>query len=182
MMKIKNSKYIHPSLYLSDSNIINKGVFTEINLTKDTTLFEFGGTIFSKEDIDLKLNDPYTTIAISETHYLGNKRNAPKELDDYLNHSCKPNAWLLNEFTLVASRDISSGEEIVVDYSIWINDNNYFLTDNCQCGSQNCRKKITGTDWLRLDVIIENYMHFSPFINKRINLLFKNIYNKDVFK
>ena len=36
---------------------------------------------------------------------------------EYVNHSCDPTAWLIDDETLVASRDISPEEEVTFDYA-----------------------------------------------------------------
>ncbi len=35
----------------------------------------------------------------------------------YMNHSCDPNAGIINDRKLVASKDIHKGGEITIDYS-----------------------------------------------------------------
>lgn len=69
---------------------------------------------------------------------LDGKRIEPTGELKYLNHSCNPNAYFSDRW-LVASRDISIGDEITIDY---------FATENmisypfiCHCGAENCRDK-----------------------------------------
>lgn len=166
---------IHPSLFISPSKIHGLGVFTNSEIAKGSTLVKFSGNLFNKNDIELGLCDPKTTIAIDDNLWLGNTAGTEKEIDDYINHSCNPNTWLDDATTLVASQYIGKYEEIVTDYAVWINNPNYFLTDNCLCGATSCRKFITGNDWRHLDVIIKNYGHFSPFINVKIDLLLEKL-------
>ena len=61
----------------------------------------------------------------------------------YLNHSCNPNSYVdLKTLHLKASRDISPGEEITLDYeqTEWEMKNPF----TCICNSDNCRRKIVG--------------------------------------
>ena len=60
------------------------------------------------------------------------------EPEMYANHSCNANTTTKG-FSDVATRDILSGEEITVDYSISIP---HGVTLECDCGSTNCKKKI----------------------------------------
>jgi uncharacterized protein len=75
-----------------------------------------------------------------------------KESSDYVNHSCDPNAGLIDSTTLVAMRDIEPDEEITFDYAT-VNSGvvgSDIETDNfeCYCGSANCRQWISSTDWM----------------------------------
>jgi hypothetical protein len=56
--------------------------------------------------------------AIAENlHYLPSIQQ--RNPDHYLNHSCDPNVWMIDEVTLAARRDIAKGEEVVADYAMW---------------------------------------------------------------
>ncbi len=86
----------------------------------------------------------------------------------HINHSCNPNVWMDNAFTLSARRDIPIGTELTTDYALWEARENYVAHWDCQCGTRNCRKKITGSDW-QLPTLQQAYAgHFSPLIQKRI--------------
>ena len=86
----------------------------------------------------------------------------------FMNHSCDSNVWMRNGWTLVARRDISVGEELTLDYALVEGDESFLPDWECACGSSECRKKITGQDWL-LPQIQQRYKgYFSPLINKRI--------------
>jgi uncharacterized protein len=54
------------------------------------------------------------------------------------NHSCDPNAGISHRSTLVAVRDIRSGEEITFDYSLTISPTEWSM--KCRCGTPTCRK------------------------------------------
>lgn len=59
-------------------------------------------------------------------------------LDDFVNHSCEPNAGFLDgEPVLYSLRDITAGEEICWDYSTSISEPGWSL--ECACGSARCR-------------------------------------------
>ncbi len=78
-----------------------------------------------------------------------------------------------DEVTLIARRDIQAGEELTADYAMWESGEDWVMHQECFCGSEHCRKVITGKDW-RLKELQERYAnHFSPFINERISRLRK---------
>ncbi len=55
----------------------------------------------------------------------------------YANHSCDPNAGVVDSRRLVALKDIAAGAEIRFDYSTTMDEN--FWTMRCRCGSPACR-------------------------------------------
>jgi SET domain-containing protein len=88
-------------------------------------------------------------------------------IDDYLvarepevrtNHSCDPNAGIVNDVCLVAMRDIQKDEEITFDYSVIIADD---WALECRCGSPLCRKIIGKYRDLPAE-IKEKYRDYSP--------------------
>jgi hypothetical protein len=64
--------------------------------------------------------------------------------ESFINHSCDPNAevaWSGDVATLVAIRNIATGEEITFDYGTVIPPRDDF-TFSCNCGAVKCRKII----------------------------------------
>jgi D-alanine-D-alanine ligase len=55
------------------------------------------------------------------------------------NHSCSPNT-AYNGLNVIATRDIGEGEELTVDYALFIDESMEPFA--CQCGSENCRELI----------------------------------------
>jgi hypothetical protein len=67
--------------------------------------------------------------------------NAPGR---FLNHSCEPNAGIRkdsHQLFLFAARPIARGEEIAIDYSTILGDDDIW-TMRCDCGRKSCRRKI----------------------------------------
>jgi len=64
----------------------------------------------------------------------------------FLNHSCSPNAGLVDDIRLVALRQIIPGEEICFDYSTSMLERHWEL--ECQCASPGCRGTIQDFDLL----------------------------------
>jgi hypothetical protein len=89
----------------------------------------------------------------------------------FVNHSCNPNLWMRDSFTLEALRDISIDEELTADYAMWETREEYTSSWICKCGSSNCRGKVTGLDYILKDLQERYKNHFIPFINERIKKL-----------
>jgi uncharacterized protein len=68
----------------------------------------------------------------------------------FMNHSCDPNLWWKGDESLIAKRDITKGEELTYDYST-ADVGDWVAGWDCMCGSDNCRKRITGNDCLSKD-------------------------------
>ncbi|OGE84294.1 MAG: hypothetical protein A2846_02025 [Candidatus Doudnabacteria bacterium RIFCSPHIGHO2_01_FULL_49_9] len=117
-----------------------KGVFATKEFILGEVVIEFTGKIFKGDE----LPDPYNNVV---DHYIQvgvNEYIGPSgKLDDFINHSCSPNAGLF--FTdkgifLKTINKIGAGEEITFDYSTTMLDDDW--TMKCDCGSNKCRKII----------------------------------------
>ena len=64
----------------------------------------------------------------------------------FSNHSCQPNCGINNNLQLFTLKDIEHGEELLWDYSTSMLEQHW--TMDCECGADNCRKKITDFDLL----------------------------------
>lgn len=58
------------------------------------------------------------------------------------NHSCQPNTTY-DGLNVIAIRHIQPGEELTLDYATFLDE--HMEPFECQCGSTNCRKRISGT-------------------------------------
>jgi len=82
-----------------------------------------------------------------------------------INHSCDPNTWMADAYTIIARRAICVGDEITTDYALWEMREDFISSWTCQCGAVNCRGHVTGNDW-KYPELQERYGgHFSPLIN-----------------
>ena len=70
----------------------------------------------------------------------------------YANHSCDPNAGIMNDRKLIALRAIEAGEEIQFDYSTAMSQDHW--TMECSCGRPTCRRVIL--DFHHLPPITQN--------------------------
>jgi uncharacterized protein len=74
----------------------------------------------------------------------------PGEYDGVLmriNHSREPNVGMGGNVVLVAMRDIAAGEELTIDYALFLAGPGFAM--DCRCQAAACRGMVTGTDWTR---------------------------------
>ena len=163
--------WVHPALLIADSQIEGKGIFTKEDLPENTIIIKWGGVIFTETEISLGLAKQHTFVGIADGHYLAAPAGHDCSLDDYMNHSCAPNAGMLDEITIITRRKVLIGEELTADYAIWLDKPDYKMKKICSCGASCCRNTITGLDWTKTAVQLANKGYFSPFIAKRISQL-----------
>lgn len=166
--------WISPKLKSGKSKIHGDGVFTNKKIAKGEKVMEFGGESISKEKAFSGEYRSRSIWAVDRKYYLAlPKSDTHESLDEYINHSCDANTWLVDEVTIVARRDIETGEEITLDQGIW-NFEDSAYTDNqepCFCGVKDCRKVLTQNDWKIPDVQEKYRGHFHPIIQKMIGSL-----------
>lgn len=149
----RNSPIHGEGLFCKKDEIIKKG---EILLIK-------GGFELHRDQMHSSSSiDSY--LAIGDDLFLAAKTADQEQyIKIFINHSCNPNVGMLNERTFVAMKDISSGEEITIDYAFVDNEDYSF---ECKCGTPDCRKTITGFDWKNKDLQQKYSNYFSPYLKK----------------
>jgi hypothetical protein len=156
-------------LDLKDSPTHGRGLFANDLIRAGETVMIWGGTLYTAQELqdirDGKLQVAEFSYSFIEEGIL--LAAPPDGLDYFINHSCDPNVWMEGRVTVVARRDIQAGEEIRGDYAVWECEQGYVL-EPCNCASPQCRKRITGNDWI-LPELQERYRgHFLTFIAQRI--------------
>ena len=155
-------------LVVRKSRIHGLGLFTDYGLRKGDDILRFGGSFFHISQRNSHLVMPSTSIPLSEELVLAEPSAGERDLSDYINHSCNPNAGFRDALTLVAIKSINFEEEIVVDYTFWECDSAWRLKQPCNCGAESCRKLVKGTDWERILLADPCMRFFSPFLRRRI--------------
>jgi len=94
------------------------------------------------------------------------------DVSNYMNHSCAPTCWFVDggdEYTglMVAARELSPGDEITYDYCT-SEDCELSPDWECQCGSAQCRGRITPYDWQQPQLQARYAAHFLPHIAEKI--------------
>jgi hypothetical protein len=159
--------WVNPKLVPGPSKIHGAGVIAAEPIAKGERLMEFGGEIISPADFETDVYRMRSIWQVGEGVYLALREDDPEpSLDENLNHSCDANAWLDDEVTLTARRDIQAGEEITLDQGTWNFDEDEYVwdQDRCSCGSPCCRKRLTPDDWQLPDVQERYSGHFHPFV------------------
>jgi len=125
-----------PSLVLHDEvSGKGRGVFAGCTFAAGEEVLEFLGEV---RDVS-ELNDLTYALQIGHRDFL----TASGGIDDYVNHSCRPNCGIRvdnGRVVLFALRLIREGEEILFDYST--TQTGGFWEMSCQCGAANCRGQI----------------------------------------
>ncbi len=117
-------------IYVKASAQHGRGVFAACDIAPGTVLIVFKGPLLRRAEVE----PGSYHLQIGEDLYLG----ASGEADDYVNHSCEPNAGFREGLSLCALRAIRAGEEITWDYSCAIDEED-FAGFACACGAPACR-------------------------------------------
>jgi uncharacterized protein len=104
---------------------------------KDEVIFEVTGDLVSLD----RLNEKYGEDSANSFQVGADAYIYPSGPGRYVNHSCEPNAGLINDVQMIALRPIQAGEPICFDYSTCMSEN--LWTMPCLCGEARCRGTIT---------------------------------------
>lgn len=160
------SDWVSEKIEIRDTRDIGKGMFAGKNILKDEIVIIWGGDYVNKQAAKKAEAQGKLIMQFDDDLYSIEDRGDSDAY--YINHSCDPNIWMKDSFTLQAMRDIQEGEELVADYAMWETKENYISKWECKCKSENCRHHITGLDW-KLPHLQSKYKdHFTPLINKRM--------------
>lgn len=123
---------------------IGEGVFTTIEIPANVAIDEPHGKIYTLQEMP-DPNDA-NVLQIGPNDYLnisGHMR--------YINHSCDPNCKFLvvgNRAILYSLYVIPANAELTFDYSTTSTDTHEMWKMDCACGSNKCRKVISGYQYL----------------------------------
>lgn len=124
---------------------IGNGLFTNITIPANSPILELTGNISTWDKIVDKEHP--AIIQISDNTYLG----PSGDIDDYINHSCNPNCKIQivgHRSILYSIYVITANTELTFDYSTTSTDSIDDWKMNCLCGDFNCRKLISGFQYL----------------------------------
>ena len=124
------------------------GVFATKDFPEGEILLTFHGSFKDWEDIEDGSFEDHHCLQIEKDKYMITK-GPPGELDDFLNHSCSPNAGIRKEgenFILVTLKNLKEGDEVTYDYATWVEEDGWEMP--CKCGAENCRKTIKSFSFL----------------------------------
>ncbi len=153
-----------------ESSIQGKGLFAKALINEDEIVAVKGGYILNKqkwEEIEKKMGS--AEIQISEDlHIAPVQKNEREGSMLYTNHSCDPNIAIQGQIVFVAMRDIPPGEELTHDWATTDDDSSSM---KCNCGAKNCRKTITGKDWMKKELQEKYKGWFCWYLQRKIDEL-----------
>src|SRR5262245_64556073 len=119
-----------PQTYI-DICPVGRGLFAGESIAPGTEILRFTGPVLTLREVRARGAAAANALQIGIDRYL--------DLDEpgrLVNHSCAPNAAVVDDTRLVAICGIAPGEEIRFDYSTTIGDG---WTMPCRCGAPECR-------------------------------------------
>jgi len=132
------------TLKVSDCSV-GRGLFAGRAYRPGELIVVFGGSRFDRNHAIHETESGANLLQTGWRTYI-----LPEPPAVFANHSCNPNAGLVNSRRLVAIRPIAENEEIRFDYSTTMAEN--FWTMNCRCGDAACRKVVTDFKYLPPEV------------------------------
>lgn len=167
---MKDLSYRSPKTEVRQSRIHGKGLFANAAIAKGEIVAVKGGYILSKPDWStLERELGAAEIQISEELFI-----APTAASQrhgcmlYTNHSCNPNIAIQGQIVFVAMRAIAAGDELTHD---WATTDDLDYAMECKCASSNCRRTITGKDWMKKELQERYRGWFCWFIQRKIDAL-----------
>ncbi len=164
--------FVHRSVEVRASAIAGRGLFAVAPISRGSIVARLGGRLVSRAELltmfAAAANDParpyIDTLSIDDGIDLV---LAPNQPIHFCNHSCDPNVWHRDAFTLTARRAIKIGDELTVDYGTQ-SDGDFSMT--CRCGSAPCRRIVSGCDWQRRELQARYRDHWVPILLARIRV------------
>lgn len=151
------------------SKIHGRGLFCKEKIMKNGLVAKKAGYELTKDEPLIIKPKGHIELQISDDIFLApNDDSGFEENMIFINHSCSPNVGMCGDREFVAMREIEVGEELTIDYAM-IDDSDYVM--DCMCGSINCRKKITGRDWILHELHYKYKGYYSDYLAKKIKKL-----------
>jgi uncharacterized protein len=160
----RRNSWVDERVGVGVSAISGRGCLSVANIPEGTTVIIWGGVVLSPDDVLSGRAKANTAVRIGEDLFIASRPEDPLTIDGFMNHSCDPNVWLVDEVTLVTRRPLRAGDELTIDYAMWGELESWI----CCCGSPLCRGRLHADDWRRAELQERYRGHFSPFINARI--------------
>ena len=158
--------WLSPKIEIRETGDRGRGMFALEKINKGEKILIWGGEYVN--EVEARKAEAEGKLVMQFDDDLYSIENRGEDIGYFLNHSCEPNVWMDDAFSLSAMNDINVGEEITADYAMWEACEDYISKWQCKCGAKNCRGRVTGKDW-ELKELQEKYAgHFLPLINKRI--------------
>jgi hypothetical protein len=161
--------WLHPAVSSGPSAIAGTGLFATAPIAAGTAVSRVGGRLVSTAELHALIADAprhrgyLDSIVVDEDAQLV---LPPRSECRFSNHSCDPNLWWSDAYTLSAKRDVAAGEELTNDYATSSADPRFLL--RCHCESTRCRGMISGDDWRIPELQLRYDGHWVPMLQRRI--------------
>jgi len=153
--------YVSSKIIIGESQIHGRGMIAKKRIKKGEVVFIKGGHIVTRNEL-FSSRTINSYLPIDDNFFIGARNEEEEErIKLYLNHSCDPTCGLRGEITFVALREIYEDEELTCDYAMIDNEDYGF---DCTCGSDVCRKRITGFDWKIKELQSKYANHFAQYL------------------
>lgn len=122
---------------------LGRGVFAERSFKPGERIMRLSGRALTFNEAQADHFTSFNMLQVAPRLYL--------DLDSpsvFINHSCEPNAGIVDDLFLTAICAIAPGDEIRYDYSTTMSDNS---TMDCACGSDGCRQQVNDFDTLPVE-------------------------------
>lgn len=146
---MQNFCYLNPGTDVKPSPIHGLCRYATKNIAKDDIVFVIGGIAKKPSE-----SGWYKGLMIDEDLILDLPNGS--EYEAFVNHSCNPNVYIDGQVVFRALRDIRIDEFITVDYGTFMLTKTPYIKE-CNCGSDDCRKQITGEDYKFLNLPLSWY-------------------------
>jgi hypothetical protein len=157
--------WVDPRLEIGPSPIQGRGLIARAPIGAGEIVTVWGGVLMTAKEIHAGRGKPHSIAEIGEDLCLASEQSDPDSPADFMNHSCDPNVWMLDEVTLTARRHIEAGDEMTIDYALW---GGIPPWHKCTCGSSACRGRVTSDDWRIPELQVRYAGHWSPYITARM--------------
>lgn len=155
--------WLHPSAEVRSSPIHGSGLFARTPIDEGTVVSRVGGRLVSTSELHDVIAAAQETgsyvdsIVVAEGLHL---LLPPDNLNHFGNHSCDPNLWWIDAYSLATRRPVPANEELSNDYATSTGDEAFSMT--CRCKTERCRGVVTGRDWSRKDLQRRYGDHWLP--------------------
>lgn len=151
------------------SKIDSRGVFALQEISKGTHIHSMKKNEFPKYKInEIKKWGINKIRKFLHFAYQGGRNfyyGFNKDISFLMNHSCDPNCWYIDDYTIAARKDIKSGEELTLDYATLMSPNGFEEPFKCKCRSKICRKFISKSDCLLPEIKKRYKGHFLKYLS-----------------
>jgi SET domain-containing protein len=169
MKNYLKESWLDSRIEIRSSSFHGKGMFALEDIKKGEIVVIWGGVFVTSKEAEIAVTEGKIVMQLDDDLFSIEEKG--EDPTYFINHSCNPNVWMKDEVTLIARTEIKPDDELTTDYALFEAWEDFVSPWECVCGSEFCRKKITGKDW-RIQELQERYKgHFLPLITKRIEKL-----------